>query len=385
MSKVSLVKCDTYEQDLLYSKINEAVENIGGFENLIEKDCNVFIKLNCVGPFDKDKGITTHPEFVRSVIRHVKRFTNNIIVGDNPAVRDQIFTLKKCGIYNVLIDENVRILDQTKLTVITNTNYKMYSEFEVSSEMVNCDVLINLPKLKTHSLAYMTVAEKNLFGTIYGLNKSAWHVKANNPLHFGNAMNDLYSAILNTLQKNNSKIINICDGILGLEGEGPSTGGFPKKANIILASLDAVSLDKIACKITQLDDEKLFITNIAGERELGISDINKIEIVGENINDCFVPFIAPKDSLSSIGLRILKFKLFRNLLLEHPIIDTNKCIKCGECVRICPPKTMQMNKSFPHLKQTNCIRCWCCQEVCPQNAIEQSNPPLIGKLILKRK
>ena len=385
MSKVSLIKCDTYEQDILHNKIYEAVELIGGFDTLINKDDKVFIKLNCVGPFDKDKGITTHPEFVRSIIKHVKKYTNNIIVGDNPAVRDQIFTLKKCGIYNVLIEENVSILDQSKLITISNANYKMYSEFEVSEDMVTCNVLINLPKLKTHSLAYMTVAEKNFFGTIYGLNKSAWHIKANNPLHFGNAMNDLYSSILNTLQKHNGRIINICDGILGLEGEGPSTGGFPKKANIILASLDAVSLDKIACKVTDLDEEKLFITNIAGERNLGISNFENIEIVGEKLENCITPFVAPKDSLSSIGLRILKFKLFRNLLLEHPIINTNKCIKCGECVKICPPKTMRMDKSFPHLKQTNCIRCWCCQEVCPQNAINKSKRPFIGRIILKGK
>lgn len=381
---VYIKKCNEYDFNLVKEKVNELFTELNLLEK-INENTNVFVKLNLVGPFEPNLGITTHPVVLKAVLDILKHKTNHIIIGDNPATRDQIFTMKKCGIYDVIKEYDCEILDGKVFTRITNSNYKMYSEFEVSSEMVNCDVLINLPKLKTHSLAYMTVAEKNLFGTIYGLNKSAWHVKANNPLHFGNAMNDLYSAILNTLQKNNSKIINICDGILGLEGEGPSTGGFPKKANIILASLDAVSLDKIACKITQLDDEKLFITNIAGERELGISDINKIEIVGENINDCFVPFIAPKDSLSSIGLRILKFKLFRNLLLEHPIIDTNKCIKCGECVRICPPKTMQMNKSFPHLKQTNCIRCWCCQEVCPQNAIEQSNPPLIGKLILKRK
>lgn len=385
MSKVSLIKCDTYEQEILYQKVNDAVELIGGFNNLIPNNSKVFIKLNCVGPFDKDRGITTHPEFVRSVIRHIKKYTNNIIVGDNPAVRDQVFTLKKCGIYNILLEENVNILDQTKLTTISNTDHKMYSEFEVSEEMVTCDVLINLPKLKTHSLAYMTVAEKNFFGTIYGLNKSAWHIKANNPLHFGNAMNDLYSAILNTLNKNNAKIINICDGILGLEGEGPSTGGTPKKANIIMASLDAVSLDKVACKVTNLDETKLFINNIAGERKLGVSNLDEIEILGEKLDSCITQFVAPKDSLSSVGLRILKFKLFRNLLLEHPVIDTNICIKCGECVKICPPKTMQMNKSYPHLKQTNCIRCWCCQEVCPQNAIGKSKRPFIGRLILKGK
>ena len=384
MSNVSLIKCETYQQDILQEKISEAVNLIGGFKSLVKKDSKVFIKLNLVGPFDKDKGITTHPEVVRSVIKEVKKYTNNITVGDNPAVRDQIHTLKKCGIYEVLIEENVKILNQSKIITIHNSNPNVYPDFEVTEEMINCDLLINLPKLKTHSLAYMTVCEKNFFGTIYGLNKSAWHVKANNPLEFGEAMNDLYGAILETLKKNNSTILNICDGILGLEGEGPSTGGKPKYANAILCSLDAVSLDAVACKLVNLDSEKLFITNIAGNRGYGESNINNINILGNQLSDFNVYFEEPKDSVGNIGLRILKFKPLRNLVLEHPKINHDKCIKCGECAKICPPQTMTIEKGkFPKLKNIKCIRCWCCQEVCPQNAIEKSKRPLIGRLLIK--
>ncbi len=384
MSIVSLIKCETYEQEILNQKIIEAIDYLGGFNNIIKKDSKVFIKLNLVGPFDKDKGITTHPEFVRSIIRNVKKFTNNIIIGDNPAVRDQIFTMKKCGIYEIIKEENIKILDQKKLTVIHNDNYKIYSDFEVTKEMIDCDLLINLPKLKTHSLAYMTVCEKNFFGTIYGLNKSAWHVKANNPLQFGNAINDLYGAILQNFKKNNKKILNICDGILGLEGEGPSTGGKPKFVHAILASFDAISIDSVACKLVNLDYNKLFITKIANQRGYGEGDLENISIVGNKLSDFNITFEAPKDSLSNVGLRILQYKFMRNLMLEHPKIIHDKCIKCGECIKICPPKTMNIkDKNFPKLNKISCIRCWCCQEVCPQNAIIKSKRPILGKILLK--
>ena len=72
------------------------------------------------------------------------------------------------------------------------------------------------------------------------------------------------------------------------------------------------------------------------------------------------------------------------MILEHPIINKDKCIKCGECAKICPPKTMRIEKGqFPHLKNNLCIRCWCCGEVCPKSAIDKSKRPMLGKILLK--
>ena len=69
---------------------------------------------------------------------------------------------------------------------------------------------------------------------------------------------------------------------------------------------------------------------------------------------------------------------------KRPNINKDKCIKCGECAKICPPKTMVIEKgNFPHLKNIQCIRCWCCAEVCPKNAIQKSKRPILGKILLK--
>ena len=383
MSKVVIKKCCEYELDDVKEKIKESFDYLGGIEKLISPNARVFIKCNCVGPFDKDSGITTHPIIAKAVLQLVKERTKNIIIGDNPATRDIVFTLKKNGLYDIINEENVAIVNGKKTTKIYNSTAKIYNEFEVSEEMVDADVFINLPKLKTHSLAYMTCAEKNFFGLIFGLNKAAWHVKASNPLEFGEAINDLYGAVLETFK--NKNIINICDGILGLEGEGPSTGGLKKKANVILTSLDAVSLDRVAFELVKLDNNKCFITNLANERNYGNGDINKIELLGDKLDEFKdVAFLAPKDSLSIIGLKILKIKPLRNLLLEHPKIDHNLCIRCGECAKICPPHTMKIEKGkFPKLNSTKCIRCWCCAEVCPQNAICKTNRPILGKIFFK--
>ena len=379
---VVIKKCDNYDFQVVKEKVYE-IFNSSFLLDKINADTNVFIKLNLVGPFEPSLGITTHPIVVKAVLDILKDKTKNIIIGDNPATRDQVATLKKCGIYNIIKEYDCKILEQTVFTKITNSNPKIYSEFEVSKQMIDADVLINIPKLKTHTLAYMTVAEKNFFGLIYGLNKSAWHVKANNPLHFGNAINDLYGALLESYK--DKTIFHLCDGILGLEGEGPSSAGDPKYANVLLGSYDAISLDRVACELVKLDQSKIYITNIGTERNYGEGDISKINIIGDSLNDFKdIKFKAPKDSLSHVGLKILKFKFLRNMILEHPKIDKDKCIKCGECAKICPPKTLKIEKGqYPHLKSNLCIRCWCCGEVCPKNAIMKSKRPLLGKILLK--
>lgn len=385
MSRVAICKCNQYDLELVKTKINESFDLLGGIDSLIKKDAKVFIKINGVGPFPPEMAITTHPIFVQAVIQLVKIRTNNILIGDNPATKDIVYVLKKTGIFDIITQEKIKIFDGKSLTSITNSSPKIYQSFEVSKEMIEVDVFINLPKLKTHALTYMTVAQKNLFGLIYGLNKASWHVKANNPLQFGEAFNDLYGAILEKFKDKN--IIHICDGIIGLEGEGPSTGGFPKPGNVILTSLDAVSLDRVAVEVAGLDFHKLFINKIADERKYGQGSLKQIEILGEsieNFND--LKFVEPTNPLSIFGMRLLRYKFIRNIILEHPKIDLSICIKCGECAKICPPKALKINKrQFPTLQKVDCIRCWCCAEVCPQNAIKKSKRPVIGKIVLKNR
>lgn len=378
MSKVSLVRVESYND--IEQKIKEAIDLLGGISNFVKKDAKVFIKLNLIGPFGKDTGITTRPDVLESVIKLVKTQTDDITIGDNPAAKDVTFVLKKNGCFDLIEKYNLKLIDGKDEVIINNPNPHIYSNFEVSRDYVTCDTLINLPKIKCHTLTYMTCAEKNFFGLIYGLKKATWHSKATNPLEFGEALNDLYGAFLHAMKE--KIILNIADGVIGLDGDGPSTGGTPKPAKCIIASADAVSVDTIACKVVKLDLNRIFVTNIAKGR--GYGDGDNIELLGNSLDDFDdIKFDGPRDTLSSIGLRIIRHKFIRNFILEHPKIDHNKCIKCGECAKICPAKTMKIEKGkFPHLRSTDCIRCWCCAEVCPQNAISKTKRPLIGKIFL---
>lgn len=382
MSIVSLQKCDSYELNSLINIIELSFIALGGLESLIKPTDSVFIKVNGLAPFAKEKAITTHPEFVRAVIQVLKAHgIYNITVGDNPAVKDMIQVFKKTGIFDVCVEEEVLLCDNAQLSIITNSDALNFKEFEVSEQMVNSDVLINLPKLKTHAFAHITCAQKNLFGFIYGLSKAGWHVKAADPMSFGEAINDLYGAILENYE--GKTILNLCDGIIALEGDGPSTGGTPKHLGVVLGSLDAISLDRVALEIAKLNPEKSFINIIGGDRGLGVFDLDAITIVGNELFDFENVYLeAPRRSIPAVAL--LKIQAIKNITLEHPVIDIEKCIRCGECAKICPPQTLTIQKGeFPVLNASKCIRCWCCAEVCPQNAIDRSKRPLLGRVLLK--
>lgn len=382
MQNVYLKRCTNYDVIKIQEHFQEALHVLLIDPKKYLQNKRVFIKVNTVGAFSPESAITTHPVFVQAMIRTLKMFTDDITVGDNPATKDSTVALKKSKIYEIVLKEGAKVYSNKDTMFLYNTQGKYFNQFEVSASMMDCDVLINLPKLKTHALTYMTCAQKNLFGIIPGLSKAKWHVKASSPSAFGEMINDLYQAILNHFE--NKTILHFCDGILGLEGEGPSTGGTPKPANAILASTDAVSLDYMAGKIIKADLSKLFISKIATKRKLG-PDIKSIHITGDTLQSFDdIAFQMPKNTEGIPALKLLKIKGIRNILLEHPKVNTNICIKCGECAKICASSAMTIEKGhFPILQSNACIRCWCCQEVCPVNAITKTKRPLIGRIFFK--
>ena len=381
--EVFIKYCENYNN--IQDKVDYLLDSVLNNGNLIKEGMVVFLKTNGLAPHPASRAITTHPAVVEAVIKYLKKYNVRIIVGDNPATKEMKTVYKVNGTMEVIEKESVELAKNSDLKVISAPSYKKYKNFNVSKQIVEADVLINIPKLKTHGLAYFTGAEKNLFGLIYGLEKAQWHVKAASPLEFGEAMADLYCAIKNEMK--DKIFVNLMDGIEGLEGEGPSTGGKKKTANVLLASRDAVALDRVAMEIVKLDHNKSFISKITNERGLGEFNIGNIKICGDDIS-LFENVRFEPAKIEEVGIRALKINNkinTKSFILEHPVFDKNKCIKCGECKKICPPQAIKMEKGkSPCVGKSKCIRCWCCMEVCPVNAIKKSKRPLIGRIFFKR-
>ena len=327
--EVYIKYCKDYND--IQKQVDYLLDSVLDNGKVIKEGMTVFLKTNALSPHPSSKAITTHPLVVKAAIHYFKKYNVKIIVGDNPATKDMKLVYKVNGTLDIIEQENVELADNKELKVIMSTNYKRYKEFNVSKQIVDADILVNMPKLKTHGLAYFTGAQKNLFGLIYGLEKAQWHVKSSTPLEFGEAMADLYSAIKSEMK--DKIFINLMDGIEGLEGEGPSTGGVKKEANVLLSSKDAVALDRVAIEIVKLDYKKSFISIITSNRGLGEFCLENIEIKGDELS-LFKDVHFKPAKIEEIGIRSLKLVNkynVKNLVLEHPTFDKKLCVKCGEC------------------------------------------------------
>ena len=159
------------------------------------------------------------------------------------------------------------------------------------------------------------------------------------------------------------------DAVLAMEGDGPASGE-PRKTGLILASSDAVSLDSVVSELVGLPPNKNIIINEARKRNIGESDIESIEVVGESIKDSKIKkFKLPKTAYGINLLPDFLANIFARMIAFKPVINEKLCKKCGVCQNGCPADCITIDKEISRIDQRFCIKCFCCHEFCPHKAI----------------
>ncbi len=378
---VSCVACPSYDPALLEPALRRCVEQAGGL-GFIRPGDRVFCKLNLLMPAPAERAITTHPELLRAAVRLVREAGGVPVVGDNPAVTGGRIAMRRSGILRVVQEEGLEVADMRPVLRIENARARAYGHFEVSRAVVEAEHLLNLPKLKTHNLCHMTLALKNLFGLIPGLNKAHWHLRAPSPEEFSTLVADLYGAVQQAFA-GRGQLFHVLDGVLALEGEGPGMSGKPRQAGLLLASRDGAALDLAACHLAGVEAARVPTTRIAAELQLGPESVQELELLGDDPQELRLQdFQQPPGPAPGMGL--LSIPWLRNRLVERPIVQRQRCTSCGQCARICPADTIHIAKEPKKacIEHKACIRCYCCAEICPEAAIEKSSTPLLGRLLL---
>ncbi|GAB6138155.1 DUF362 domain-containing protein [Halanaerobaculum tunisiense] len=369
--KVSSVSCSKYQQELVTKQVKEALDLIGGIEEYVTAGDQVLVKPNLLSPHDPELGITTHPLVVRAVIHQVHKAGGQVIVGESSGgmMVNQSLTKKsfvETGTQQVCQELGVEVVnfDRVATEVVTAPQGE---EIPLPQVLLAADVVISLPKLKTHSLTLFTGAIKNLYGCIPGMKKAEYHKLYPTPQDFASLIVDLYSLIQPDLA--------IMDGVIGLEGNGPGTTGVKCRIGSILASTDLVALDTLAASYLGYKSDQVPITRIASEQKLGTNQLEQIEVVG----DFAAPnrdFNLPSNALLSILPEWLVGSVF-NSLLSRPEVNQEDCVGCQLCLQSCPQEVIVEDGSQVKIKEEDCIKCLCCQELCPEEAITVTEHALV--------
>lgn len=359
-SKVSIIRCASYESALVRDAVGRALDLLGGISAFIRPASKVLVKPNLLMAKEPEFGIDTHPEVVRAVIKLLKEINCTILVGDGPSVWgnqvenvNEVYT--RTGMRRVCEEEGVELVRFDKR--------RMREKFPLTTWLDECNYVLNLPKFKTHDFTLLTGAIKNLFGMVPGTFKTELHKNYFAPEDFAKILVDIYQEVRPAL--------TIIDGIVAMEGDGPGTGGKLRRLNLLLAASDCVALDSILALIMGLQPQAVATTKEAAARGLGNADINTISILGERLEDAIPaePFLLPTTSITRKIPRPI-INLAKKLLRYYPYVERGNCIKCAACIQACPKKVISMRNNSIRIDYSGCISCFCCQEACPASAIK---------------
>lgn len=375
-SKVALIRCETYEPEKVKSAIKKGLNLLGGIEKFIFPEQTVLLKPNLVLAQPVEKAITTHPAVFQAVAELCQETGAIVTCGDSPGIARPKTAMQKSGLWEIVQKLNLKLADFEKGEDIAFSEGKLARQFTIANGVLAADSFISLPKLKTHGLTRISGAIKNNYGCIPGVLKAQLHLKFPDSENFSKMLVDLNRFLKPTL--------SIMDGIIAMEGEGP-TSGVPRPISVILISDDPVALDATVGRFFGIKPEDVPPTFWGGEFGLGTYREDEIELIGDD----FASFIDPEFDINR-GRLTQRFhsysEIFKNIVVAKPVITESQCTRCGTCVRICPaqPKAVDFgerkNGAPPQYNYNACIRCYCCQELCPEHAIKLKTPWL-GKIL----
>ncbi|MGL4732022.1 MAG: DUF362 domain-containing protein [Clostridium sp.] len=371
MNLVSLRKCNDYEYDNIKKSIEMMLDDLGGIEKFVSKNSKVLIKPNLLMKKRPEEATTTHPMVVKVLCEKLLKLNCEVIIGDSPGGPYTVTSLKgiykSSGMKDVADELGITLNYDISDVKVENYDANALKYMDIITPITKVDHIINICKFKTHGMATFTGGVKNLYGCIAGLKKAEIHYRfPTEELFCEEVLLDICSYVNPTL--------TIMDGVVGMEGDGPSAG-VPRHLGVMLASQSPYALDAVACKIINLNSDR--VPTLRGSIKRGYikEDFSDINILGEDIEKLIIKdFKIPS---TSKDFRLLKSRLpkflhepITKLITPKPVVRHKDCIKCGKCIQACPAKVMSFNENKVTINLDNCIRCYCCHELCPKKAVD---------------
>lgn len=357
---VSIVRCSDYERGRVLAAVRSAVDLAGGMRRFVSSGDRVLIKPNLLKGRPPAAAVTTHPEIVRAVIRLVREAGGRPEVGDSPGMGSLRRVCQKAGLQEVLEQEGVPLADFDSVAAVKGPG--RFQRFEIARAASDADVIINVPKLKTHGMTVLTGAVKNLFGCIPGRRKVQWHFNTG-------VDHEAFMQMLVDLSALLGPKLTVMDAVVGMEGNGPGSGD-PREIGVLLAGSDPVAVDAVAAAVVNVPAGQLPVLRAARAAGTGETDLGRISLAGEALADVQVRnFRLPPHEHPEWPIPEWLRRTLKEALTTRPVIDRNACAGCGVCQGHCPQQAIGGKGKDLVVDYRTCIRCFCCQEFCPQGAI----------------
>jgi uncharacterized protein (DUF362 family)/NAD-dependent dihydropyrimidine dehydrogenase PreA subunit len=372
---VSVRKCDGYAAATVSGSLAACLGDLGGMGAFVRRGENVVLKVNLLRGAPPDQGVTTHPAVVLALSREVEGAGGVPVVADSPSgtfSRNRLRRIyESTGLLALEKKGELRLNWDISVQRVSNPGGKVLRSVDILKAVKDADAVITVPKLKTHTLTGLTGATKILYGIIPGLAKAGYHAKMPEPSRFCDMLLDLVILVRPRLA--------VLDGVLGMEGEGPSAGEL-RRGNLLMASADSYALDIVMAAFMGAEADNLPIMRAAIARGLAPATLSGVELRGDPLGTVRTgPWKLPSTRVGimehlSEKLPVPVMRRLGSLLVRRPALDRRLCNACGECVLNCPQKCIHIVNDVVKINYAKCQSCFCCSETCPSRAIKVREP-----------
>jgi uncharacterized protein (DUF362 family)/NAD-dependent dihydropyrimidine dehydrogenase PreA subunit len=381
-AQVALAKAAAYDPAEILAAVRACLDHLGGIRAWVKPGQRVLLKPNLLGGFPVERAVTTHPAVIRAVALLVREAGGEPWIGDSPGIGALDKVASRCGLEPVLAETGARLVDFSEAAEYPVPGHRVAPQLTLTRVLREVDVIISLPKLKTHGHLVMTGALKNQYGLIPGSLKSQWHFRLRQP--------EWMAALILDIDRVARPALAIMDAVVAMEGAGPSAGQ-PRQVGALLAGACLVAVDVVACRMIGLQPPQVPVLAAATSQHYGTTDPRKIEVVGDDWRSLCVPDFAQVPHLADVQRLVplpgFVLRWIRRLWTPRPRILPH-CTQCGICAAGCPVKPTAIHParagSGPQVEDHRCICCYCCHEFCPQHAIELRQSWLARRISLSR-
>lgn len=372
-NRVYFAPCADYSEESVRSAFDTLLPD--GALDFAVPGMRVAVKVNLVSAMKPETAGVTHPALVCELCRRLVARGASVVVGDSPG--GPFNAAMMASVYRVsgmsAVEETGAVLNRDYgQEDVTHEGAVEARRFTAVSWLRDADAIINFAKLKTHGMMAYSGAVKNLFGTIPGTLKLEYHFSHPDANRFADMLVDL-----NEYWKCR---LSILDGVVGMEGNGP-TAGDARHVGVLMASPSPYALDLAAVRLMGLAPDAVPTVTAAIRRGLSPEGTDALAVDPALWEYCVPDFklieagsVVEFSSLLPGWLGRLAGKLAPRLLASRPSVRGRECIGCAKCASVCPAKAITMKKKRPVIDRSACIRCFCCQEFCPVGAMKVKRP-----------